>query len=76
MTSKRTGRVLAPVRHVKKPKKRDKGSRGRKIGRNKAWCTAYIAGCRQQINKRRKVARHCRRHPNDLEARKVLDRLR
>ena len=75
MSHSKAGRV-APVRHIKKAKKKDPNSRGRKIGRNKSWCSAYRAGCRQLINKKRKLRRHIRRYPADLNAQKALDRLR
>lgn len=57
-------------------KKQKQGKRSsRKVGRNKSWCQAYRAGCRREINKKRKLRRHLRRFPTDLNAKKALDRL-
>lgn len=65
----------APVVGTGQKKKRDKSNKNAKYGRNKSWCNAYRASCRREINKRRKVRRHIRRHPNDREAQKALDRI-
>ncbi len=37
------------------------GKKGRKIGRNKAYCKVYAAIGRETVNKRRKLRQHLRR---------------
>lgn len=44
------------------------GRKGRKIGRNKAWCNAYRLSERRSRNKALKIARHLRHHPNNRTA--------
>jgi hypothetical protein len=43
-------------------------AKGKKIGRNKDWCAAYRMRGTRERNKRLKLARHLRRHPNDKQA--------
>ena len=37
----------------------------KKFGRNKAFCEAYRLRGMREINKRRRIEAHKRRHPND-----------
>lgn len=49
------------------PKKKG-GKKGRKIGRNAEKCKAYRAAGRREKNKKRRLAKHLRNHPQDLAA--------
>lgn len=46
----------------------NKGKNNRKIGRNAAKCARYSAEGRREKNKARKILRHLKRHPNDMNA--------
>ncbi len=44
----------------------NQGKKGcRKMGRNKVTCARYRAEGRREKNKRRRAARHAKKHPND-----------
>lgn len=66
----------APVVGTGQKKKRDKSNKNAKYGRNKSWCSAYRAGCRQLINQRRRLRQHIRRYPADEAAKIALDRIK
>lgn len=44
------------------------GKKGRKLGRNEKWCQAYRTRGQREKNKARKLRRHLKRHPEDLQA--------
>ena len=46
-----------------------------KAGRNKRWCEMYATRFQRNINKRKKVARHMKKHPNDNQAREAMKRV-
>lgn len=41
------------------------GKKNRKYGNNRAWCEAYRKRGQREINKRKKIAKHKKRFPND-----------
>lgn len=41
-----------------------KGKKNRKFGRNKVVCAKYRADNREEINRKRRTARHLRNNPN------------
>lgn len=45
-------------------KVRKGGKKNRKHGRNKAFCVQYRADNREERNRKRRIARHLRNHPN------------
>jgi ribosomal protein S15P/S13E len=51
------------------------GKKSRKLGRNKSACAVYEAGCVRERNKIRKMKRHLRRHPADLQNARRLQEL-
>lgn len=50
-------------------------AKGRKIGRNKAWCLIYSLSNKREQNKCIKIARHIKRYGPDACAEAALDRL-
>jgi len=55
-------------------RQKDKVKGCKKGGRNRKWCVAYrLAGTRER-NKRRKIAKHVKRFPNDGVAERALAR--
>lgn len=46
--------------------------KGRKFGRNAAFCLAYRNNNTREINKLRKIMKHLRKHVNDLSQIKAL----
>jgi hypothetical protein len=44
------------------------GKKGRKIGRNADFCKVYAAENRKVKNKKRKILRHMKTHPEDKQA--------
>lgn len=50
----------------------DKANKNRKYGRNIKWCTAYKAQDKRYTNKVRKINRHIKRFPADLQAPNAL----
>ncbi len=51
------------------------GKKGRKIGRNKAFCERYRAEGRRLKNKIAKLRSHLRHFPEDAQAQQVLGKL-
>jgi len=49
-----------------------KGGGSRKKGRNRKWCEAYRIMGRRESNKRRKMDRHIKAFPNDMQAQNRL----
>lgn len=57
-------------------KKREGATKGcAKSGRNVAWCKVYRARCQREVNKRKKIARHIKKFPNDVQAQEVYKHL-
>lgn len=52
------------------------GKKTRKMGRNKIWCTAYRQRGRRELNKWRRLKKHCARHGNDKPAAALMALLR
>jgi hypothetical protein len=48
------------------------GKKNRKWGNNKAYCQRYRAEGKQEKNRARRINRHLKRHPNDLQAFEAL----
>lgn len=48
------------------------GKKNRKWSRNKLFCAKYRTEGRQQKNKLRRIARHLKLQPNDVQARRCL----
>lgn len=53
--------------------RKSKGSR--KVGRDKKACEAYAAAHMREKNKLRKLRAHVKRLPNDVAAKKAMDRV-
>lgn len=53
-------------------RQKDKVKGCRKGGRSRAWCQAYRNAGTRERNKRRKIARHIKRFPDDQGARAAL----
>ena len=51
------------------------GHTNRKFGRNSAACLRYKTEGRREKNKARKLRKHTKRQPLDLQAKRSLDRL-
>ena len=51
------------------------GKRGRKIGNKRKWCEVYRARNKRLINKIRKVTRHLKNNPHDIQTKKRLKEL-
>ena len=51
------------------------GSKKKKHGRNAVYCAAYKAYFRRGRNKRVKVLRHLKKHPNDAQAVEAMKRV-
>ena len=51
------------------------GSKKKKHGRNAVYCAAYKAYFRRGRNKRVKVLRHLKKHPNDAQAVEAMKRI-
>ena len=49
------------------------GKKGRKLGRNAAYCKQYRDQGRRLKNKRLKVRRHAKRFPDDKQAARWLE---
>jgi len=47
------------------------GKKGRKVGRNKDFCNMYKSQKRREKNKRIKLDRHLKIHPNDHQAKEA-----
>ena len=45
----------------------DSGNKNKKYGRNKEQCKAYSMLAKQSINKRKRMERHAKRFPDDLQ---------
>jgi hypothetical protein len=56
-----------------KGRKAKQGKKNRKHGRNADCCARYRAEGRQEKNRRRRILRHLRRHPNDKEALRAIE---
>lgn len=54
---------------------KQKGGGSKKIGRNKKWCEVYKTSGRRIKNKRKKLARHLKEHPDDKQTAKVMARI-
>lgn len=50
---------------IKKGSRRG-GKKGRKINKNKKWCENYLRTGRREVNKKKKLLRHRKKHPNDV----------
>ncbi len=63
--------------HVRKGSPSPKPSKGgeAKKGRNKVKCTRYKTEGRREINARRRLRRHIKRHPGDAAAIAYLSRV-
>jgi len=48
------------------------GKKNRKYGRNQNFCTSYKALATELRNKKRKLRRHMKNYPNDLQAAKAF----
>jgi hypothetical protein len=48
------------------------GKKNRKWGSNKAYCLRYKNEGRQEKNRARRIKRHLKRHPNDLQGLEAL----
>ena len=58
-------------------KRTKRGSGGRrKIGRMKAKCERYRLAHKREKNKIRKILKHLRKHPNNLQAKKRIEELK
>jgi len=53
-------------------KSKSAGGGNTKSGRNREFCLRYLNEGRREINKRRKIVRHLKRHPADGQAREWL----
>ncbi len=51
-----------------------KGKGSKKIGRKVPWCKNYRLQGKREKNKAKKVAKHVKKYPNDVQAAKVLAR--
>jgi len=51
------------------------GRKNRKHGRFKLKCAAYASSHRQEKNKKRKLLRHLKKHPNDNHAESAVKAL-
>lgn len=56
--------------------KKHSGGGSRKIGRNKIKCELYRTRHTRERNKVRKIFKHIKRHPNNLQAKKRLEQLK
>lgn len=54
-------------------RKAKSGKKNRKWGRNKAFCERYRREGRQELNRIRRIKRHLRKYPNDLQAIMALE---
>ena len=52
-----------------------KGKKGRKFGRNTEWCKVYRASNKRLSNKIKKLTKHIKNMPNDLQAKRDYMRL-
>ena len=43
------------------------GGKNKKHGRNNTYCKVYLLQGRREINKKKKLRRHIKNHPNDLQ---------
>lgn len=57
-------------------RKNHSGGGNRKKGRNLASCASYKARHTREKNKVKKITKHLKKHPLDLESKKVLDQLK
>jgi len=48
------------------------GKRNRKWGSNKVYCARYRAEGTQEKNRARRIARHLKAYPNDIQAMEAL----
>lgn len=55
-------------------RQKDKVKGCRKGGRNRAWCEAYRKAGTRERNKKRKILKHLKRHPNDGVGKRALAR--
>ena len=53
-------------------RQKDKKASSKKVGRNLAKCARYRDMSVRLTNKRKKVAKHLKKHPKDEEARKSV----
>ena len=53
-----------------------KSHKGRKIGRNRIKCERYKLTHKREKNKIRRILKHLKKHPNNLEAKKRVEELR
>ena len=52
---------------------RKRGKKNRKYGNNIAFCTRYRNEGRRDRNKKRKLERHLKKFPNDIQAQRALN---
>lgn len=51
---------------------RKKGKKNRQFGRNKPFCKLYREMGTQEKNRKRRILRHLKRFPEDIQARRAL----
>ena len=55
--------------------KEKQGGKNRKYGRNKPWCLQYVTRRTEKKNKERRLVRHMKKFPNDLQSAEVLQKI-